>query len=247
MSNSTVALKKKFKTVVDVNSIPTGMTPTQWVKLADTGYIFYDSEKGGRPRLFPIGTIEDDVEMQPQFIDTRGVEVSLEEVQKSWEETNFWDKELYKCKNSPLHYYTNYLSTNPKPTQAEVDEYLKTLGLAPTADSEDVMKEEAKQARLKFSESITLQHIQDLKPVRDAIKAEYDNETELYKEEARAALDAIDVEALSAKIITAIMKTPARKAEGALKEYVDERKYTWDKLMLKAIDFDVLVRLWKTI
>lgn len=247
MDSSTVTLKKRFKTVVDVNAIPAGMTPTQWVKLADTGYIFYDSEKGNRPKLFPIGTVEDDVEMQPQFIDTKGKDVSLEEVQKSWEDTNFWDKELYKCKNSPLHYFTNYLSTNPKPTQAEVDEYLKSLGLGATPDSEDGMKEEAKQARLRFSESITLQHIQDLKPVRDAIKAEYDNVTELYKEEARAALDAIDIEALSKKIITEIMKTPARKAEGDLKEYVDERKHIWDKQMLRAIDFDVLIRLWKTI
>ena len=240
-------LKKKFKTVIDVNAIPAGMTPTQWVKLADTGYIFYDSEKGNRPKLFTVGTSMEDVEMQPEFIDSKGKEVSLEEIQKTWEENNFWDKELYKCKHSPLHYFSNYLSTNPKPTQAEIDEYLKTLGLAASADSEDGMKEDAKQARMQFSDSITLEHLQSLKPVRDAIKAEYDNVTEIYKEEAKVALDAIDTEALSKKIITTIMKTPSRKANTQLKEYVDERTFIWDKQMLRAIDFDVLVRLWKTL
>ena len=245
--DNTAALKKRFKTVVDIQAIPKGMSPVQWVKLADTGYIFYDSEVGSRPRLFPIGTLEEDVEIVPQFIDSKGQEVSLEEVQKTWEDNNFWDKELYKCKNSPLHYFTNYLSTNPKPTQAEIDEYLKSLNLGATADSEDGMKEEAKQARLKFSESISLEHLKDLKPVRDAIKAEYDAITQIYREEAKLALDAIDTEALTGKIITAIMKTPARKAEMPLKEYVDSRKHIWDKQMLRATDFDVLVRLWKTI
>lgn len=245
--NKHESLKKKFKTLVDTNCIPAGMTPTQWVKLADTGYIFYDSEKGNRPKLYAIGTTDEDVEMVPQFIDVKGKDVSLEEIQKTWEDNNFWDKELYKCKNSPIQYYINYLSTNPKPTQKEIDTYLGTLGLAASADSDDGMKEEAKQARLKFSESITLEHLQNLKPVRDAIKQEYDNETAIYKAEAQKALDTLDETLLSAKVITEIMKTPARKAEMPLKEYVDERKHTWDKQMLRAIDFDVLIRLWKTI
>lgn len=240
-------LAKRFKTVVDVRSIPAGMSPSQWVKVADMGYVFYDSEMGQRPKLFEIGNNHEDVEINPVFVSTDGKEVDLVEVQKSWEDANFWDKELYKCKLSPIQYFVNYYSTNPKPTQKEIDEYLGTLGLAATADSGDVMKEEAKQARLKFSEGITLEHLKDLKPVRDAIVAEYDEVTNKYKAEAQELFDTLDVELLSTKVITAIMKTPARKAVMPLKEYVDERKNTWDKQMLRAIDFDVLIRLWKTI
>lgn len=240
-------LAKRFKTVVDVKSIPAGMSPAQWVKLADNGFIFYDSENGHRPKLYEIGNVREDVEVTPVFVAADGKEVSLEEVQKSWEDTNFWDKELYKCKQSPIQYFVNYYSTNPKPTQKEIDEYLGTLGLAATADSGDVMKEEAKQARLKFSESITLEHLKDLKPVRDAIVAEYNVVTDKYKAEAQEVFDTLNEKLLSDKVITAIMKTPARKAVMPLKEYVDERKSTWDKQMLRAIDFDVLIRLWKTI
>jgi len=238
-------LGKQFKLVYDINALPGGLDPQSMVKLADTGFIFYDSTKGNRPKLFHTGEL--DTTIEPVFVDVKGEEVKLELIQKQWDDNEFWRKELYKCKQSPLYYFTNYKSISPKPTQQEVNDFLVSIGMGATSDSEEVTKEEITKVREEFSKTITLEHLKDLKPVRDSIDAEYEQETsEIQKEIAdKYGFTETNVLAIKPKVITDIMKSQPKDCHVDLKYYIALKSGRWDKALLQATDIDVLVRLWK--
>ena len=238
-------LGKQFKLVYDITAMPGGLDPQSMVKLADTGFIFYDSTKGNRPKLYHTGEL--DTTIEPVFVDVKGEEVQLELIQKQWSDEEFWRKELYKCKQSPLYYFTNYKSVNPKPTQQEVNEFLESVGMTATNDSEQVTKEDVIKVREEFAKTITLDHLKDLKPVRDSIDAEYEQDTlEIQKEIAeKYGFTETNVMAIKPKTITDIMKTQTKDCVEELKYYINPKTGRWDKALLQATDIDVLVRLWK--
>jgi hypothetical protein len=238
---------KHFKLLYDVNALPYSLAPDMMVKLADSGYIFYDSEKGQRPKLFQVGEAGDVT--LPVMIDVKGEEVPLENIKKEWEDKEFWRKELYKCKQSPLYYFTNYLSITPKPTQKEVNEFLESIGMGAKTDSSALDSEEVQKIREEFSTNITLKHLQDLKPVRDKVDEEYTQETETLLEEAAKFFDLSGKhqEPIKEKIILALLKTPTKGCPEELKYYVEAKSGRWDKALMRATDIDVLVRLWKTL
>ena len=238
---------KQYKLVYDIQALPNAMGPDLLVKLADSGFVFYDSEKGQRPKFIQVGDQGDEV--LPVLIDTKGKEVSLEDVTKEWEDKEYWRKELYKCKHSPLHYFTNYLSVSPKPTQQEVSEFLESIGMGAKTDSDIVTKEEITKVREAFAETVTLEKLQSLKPVRDRIDEEYTQETEELIAEAAKEFDltGINEKLVVDKLINAILKSPTKNCNESLKYYVNEKTGRWDKPMLKITDKDVLVRLWKSL
>lgn len=238
---------KHYKLVYDIQALPNAMGPDLLVKLADSGFVFYDSEKGQRPKFIQVGDQGDEV--LPVLVDTKGKEVSLEDVTKEWEDKEYWRKELYKCKHSPLHYFTNYLSVSPKPTQQEVNEFLESIGMGAKTDSDEVTKEEITRVREAFAETVTLEKLQSLKPVRDRIDEEYTQETEELIAEAAKEFDltGINEKLVVDKLINAILKSPTKNCNDSLKYYVNEKTGRWDKPMLRITDKDVLVRLWKSL
>ena len=238
---------KQYKLVYDIQALPNAMGPDLLVKLADSGFVFYDSEKGQRPKFIQVGDQGDEV--LPVLVDTKGKEVSLEDITKEWEDKEYWRKELYKCKHSPLHYFTNYLSISPKPTQQEVSEFLESIGMGAKTDSDIVTKEEITKVREAFAETVTLEKLQSLKPVRDRIDEEYTQETEELIAEAAKEFDltGINEKLVVDKLINAILKSPTKNCNESLKYYVNEKTGRWDKPMLKITDKDVLVRLWKSL
>jgi len=243
-------LVKKFKLVCDVQAMPTGMSVEQFAKLADGGFIFYDSDKGRRPKLY---TIDGDVEQEtPVFIDTKGKEVDLETIQAKWEDEEFWRKELYKCKNSPIYYFNHYYSADYKPTQESLEKYLKDIGMEATNDSGDLGEEavqKTKDLRESYANSITLELLKNLKPVRDSLKEDYDKETEKLKKEVveKYELSGKLEEPIKEKIVNSILKVKPKEAPEKLKYYIDEKKGKWDKLLLRMTDIDILLRLWNLI
>lgn len=238
---------KQYKLVYDIQALPNAMGPDLLVKLADSGFVFYDSEKGQRPKFIQVGDQGDEV--LPVLVDTKGKEVSLEDITKEWEDKEYWRKELYKCKHSPLHYFTNYLSISPKPTQQEVSEFLESIGMGAKTDSEEVTKEYIAEVRELFAETITLEKLQSLKPVRDRIDEEYMQETEELIAEAVKEFDltGTNEKLIVEKLINAILKSPTKNCSDSLKYYVNEKTGRWDKPMFKITDKDVLVRLWKSL
>lgn len=238
---------KQYKLVYDIQALPNAMGPDLLVKLADSGFVFYDSEKGQRPKFIQVGDQGDEV--LPVLVDTKGKEVSLEDITKEWEDKEYWRKELYKCKHSPLHYFTNYLSISPKPTQQEVSEFLESIGMGAKTDSEEVTKEYIAEVRESFAETITLEKLQSLKPVRDRIDEEYMQETEELIAEAVKEFDltGTNEKLIVEKLINTILKSTTKNCSDSLKYYVNEKTGRWDKPMFKITDKDVLVRLWKSL
>ena len=238
---------KHYKLVYDIQALPNAMGPDLLVKLADSGFVFYDSEKGQRPKFIQVGDQGDEV--LPVLVDTKGKEVSLEDITKEWEDKEYWRKELYKCKHSPLHYFTNYLSVSPKPTQQEVNEFLESIGMGAKTDSDEVTKEEITRVREAFAETVTLEKLQSLKPVRDRIDEEYTQETEELMAEAAKEFDltGTNEKLVVDKLINTILKSPTKNCNESLKYYVNEKTGRWDKPMLKITDKDILVRLWKSL
>lgn len=243
---------KHFKVVFDLKAMPEGLSTDLFVKLCDQGFIFYDSEKGNRPKLYETGELNGEDKTVPAFIDTKGEEVDMTLLQKQLEDEEFWRKELYKCKQSPLYYFTSYASLSPKPSQEEIDEFLTNNGFGAKKDSEEAatVSEDVVKVREAFSAKITLEHLKDLKPVRDKLDAEYETETEDLQKEAAEVfeLSATHTEGIKKKLITALMKTKVKEAKGVLKTtYINESTGRWDKAMFRATDIDVLLRLWKTL
>ena len=232
-------LGKRYKVVVDIEAIPKGMAPDMWVKLADSGYIFYNSLNGKRPQLHAIGGEE----LEPAFVDTKGKQVELIEIQKIWEDSSYWDKELYKCKQSPIYYYTEYFSIYPKPSQKNINSYLESVGLGITNDSE--ITEAAKEVRKKHAESIKLEDLKNLKPNMDKMRDQYAAYTETLKTKFKEVTGTVLNETIETKIVTEITKTSPAEASELLREFLDGRG-KWDKTLLRVTDLDVVLRAWET-
>lgn len=237
----------KLKVVVDVRSIPDGLSVDLFTKLMDRGIVFYDSDKGHRPKLYRVeGDVEEEL---PTIVDAAGNPIDAELIQSKWEEEEYWRKELYKCRMSPIHYYTNYAAKSAKPTQEELDSYLKSIDLTPTNDSTKLNTDEMKEKRDTFAKSIKLEDLQAMKAVRDKIKEEYDLETEALTKELSGAtgISGFVEKAVRDKIVYSIMKSNVKEATKDLKHYIDDTRGNWDKKLLAVTDTDVLLRLWKSI
>ena len=234
-------VKKGYKVVVDMSAIPDKMDPVTFVKLADSGYIFYDSTKGSRPKLYPI--IDNAFEVEPVICDVNGKEVDLSTIQKLWIEQDYWDKEMFKCKASPIHYFTNYVSVSPKPTDSDISNYLEAIGLG--KEEGDKISDEVKQKRIDYSKSINLETLKCLKSARIVIEDKYNKVTEELYEEASELYEISSKDILVKKLHSEIMKTPARKAVGLVSEFVDKKKNSWDLQLMRVTDFDVIIRAWK--
>jgi hypothetical protein len=238
-------LAKRFKTVLDIAAIPNGMDVATWVKLADSGYIFYDSTKGRKPTLYSLDDM--DTEVVPTFTDVSGEVVELSVIQATWVEQEKWRRELHNCKQSPIYFYANYAAPEAKPTQEQMDEFLASINIKPKDDSSEVMQESAKKARLEFAEGITLEKIQGLKILRDEIILKYDAATNQLLEEAYLKYGLSTIDAVKKVVFTEIMKTPTKSANELLRSFINDKTGRWDLQMFRATDFDIVLRAWITI
>ena len=229
---------------MDVAAFPKGMAPELWVKLCDNNYVFYDSTTGNRPKIVETGLATEEVEVEPVLIDAKGEQVDLKDIQAIWAEQDFWDKALFKCKKSPIYYYTDYLCGVARHTQEGLNDYLKSIGLGATDDSEDVMSEKAKEAMLAYTESITLENIKNLKAIRDVEVEKYDKITEQLRLDAQRVFELTDAELLRKSITTVIMKTPSKQVPEKYKVYIT-KSAKWDGAMLRTTEDDVLFRMWE--
>ena len=239
---------KRFKVVADIQAMPTGMDAATFAKLCDAGFIMYDSSKGNRPKLYCVEGDVDPITI-PVFVDTKGDEVDIKDLQKQWEDDEYWRKELYKCKQSPLHYFTNYLSVTAKPSQEEINVYLTSIGMGATTDSESQTPEEIKKVREEYAKTVLLEDLKNLKPVKDKLLEEYDVETkELLKDVyAKHELTGSNEKMVIDKMIADILKVKPKDAPQKLKYYIEDKSGRWDKSLLRMTDIDELVRLWKLI
>ena len=245
---------KRFKVVMDIKALPERLDMATFAKLTDMGYILYDSTLGNRPKLYVIEG-DTDPESVPVFVDAAGQEVDIKSWQKKYDEEEYWRKELYKCRQSPVYYFTNYISASAKPTQKAITEFLNTLDLGPTSESveSEELLAEIKTKREAYASTIDLDVLKTLKPVKDSIAAEYEAETEekYVAAAAKLGVSETDKNAIKDKMIAAILKTPVNTITGELEYYQtsnnNPKKRKWDRALIRATDPDIIVRLWETL
>lgn len=242
---------KQFKLVYDMQSMPQGLATDMFAKLCDSGFIFYDSDKGNRPKLYTTGEANGEDKLVPVFVDTEGKEVDIEDFKAKMEDEEFWRKEIYKCKQSPLYYFSNYASPDLQPSKEATDAFLDSIGFGASDDSEDAatVNEKTRKIREEYAASITLDQIKSLKPVRDRMDEEYQMETQGFIKEFADlhGFTETNVIAIKPKLITTLMKIKPKDAPEKLKYYLIEKTGRWDKALMKAEELGTLIRLWKAL
>lgn len=236
-------VNKQFKVLVDINKIPDGLDPASFVKLVDSGYVFYDSKKEGDvPVVIETGTLD---KLTPvQFVDC-GEEVEYNALAAKWEYQDKWDKELFKCKASPIHYYTNYVSNSPSATQEEITEYLESIGIS--EKEEDL--EKLKEARTKFAEGISMEYIQTRAAVREGIVEKYIQQigeiAKGYCEENGIEYKSYNSEKLLEKLYTTLCKVPPIMATPKLEKFLVKKSKKYDKKLMKHTSAEYMWEVYK--
>jgi hypothetical protein len=167
-----------MKLVYDISSLPSGLGISNMTKIMENHrVVFWDSAKEGVKPKFYTGVEPGDEESPITLVDTAGKEIDLEYYERVYKEEEFWEKELYSCKNSPVYFFNNY-GTPEYPAKSEgIQGYLQEVGLSSIVakDSEDAAKawETQKEAAKKAGEHITIELLKERKQVMDILKEEY--------------------------------------------------------------------------
>ena len=172
---------KRVKIVMDTRAIPNSMSAEMFVKLAEQGFVFWDSELGVKPRLFLTNDKNEEEEIVLNLVDTKGKEVDVDAFNAQYQENEYWRKEMYKCKQSPLYYFENYYCLDAEITQAQIDEFFHSIGLreqtaAESSDSEKAMQlyDAQKEAREAFAKTVDLEFLKERKPQKDLARAKFE-------------------------------------------------------------------------
>jgi hypothetical protein len=117
-----------MKLVYDVASVPKGLDFGNLTKIYEQHHVvFWDSEKGGtKPRLYQD---DGDVEAKLLVVDLHGKEIDIETYAKKFREDEYWEKEVFNAKNSPIYFFKNYGTTVWPVSNEGVRDYLLSLGL----------------------------------------------------------------------------------------------------------------------
>lgn len=231
--------QKHIKVIMDSNAIPKAMDPQHWAESMDNGVILYDSLRGHKPVIFVVSG-EEAVHL-PELVDVAGEPVVIADLKARFDQDEFWNKELYMCRKSPVYFFTTYLSTQKKPMQTDINAYKESIGY-----TSDKPNDELSEILEKHSESITLERLQALRPVRDTLDAEYDIETNelLLKVSKRLRFNIKSAGSARAKITASIKKTNIATAPAELVPYVLPKGKGWDSELFAITDVDILVRLF---
>lgn len=238
---------RKYKMTYDVASLPEGVTPKGMLQTADVhGLVVYDSTKGNKPTFVLTENTEEEL---PTLLDANGKEVDLTKFQQETEERLHWEKELYKCKKSPLHYFKNYI--NYKPTSEQIDKFYKDNNLEVpesyyTAKDEEgrtkAREELAKKYEDFYTNNITQDNLIAKKVLFEKDKEFKDNET---KEISDAFLTQTSKEATVDNIVNSISKLGKKNIPNSKYKMYVKKNGQLDKKLLKGTDIFYLVRLWK--
>lgn len=167
---------KTMKLVCDIKSIPENMDFGTFVKIYEQHHlVLWDSSRGGvKPKLYA----NDEVEAKLLIVDTAGKEIDIEFYTKEFKEVEFWKKELYSCKKSPIYFFKNYGTTIWPNTDTDLAAFMKNLGIGEVAakDGEEAEKlwEKQKEQAMKAMEFVNIELLKDRKVVVDILRHDYE-------------------------------------------------------------------------
>lgn len=170
-----VASKEVVKLVYDIGSTPSGLNMADFTKLYEQhNVVFWDSSKGGtKPQLFSVSG-----KAPLSIVDTKDNEIDLEYYTKMFQEEEFWAKELHRCKNSPIYYFSNYGTSVWPHTDEDLKKYMNDLDLgAVVAKDDEEAKELWDKQKLKLQDAvkhITKEHLLERAAYIGVIKARYE-------------------------------------------------------------------------
>jgi len=167
-----------MKLVYDVKALPKGLGLSDMVKILENHrVVFWDSDNGTKPKFFS-GVSKEDSESPVHIVDSSGNEIDFAFYEREHKEKEFWAAELYKCKKSPIYFFSHYGTPVYPATSEGIQGYLKEIGLQDiqtddsdkAADNWEKQKDKVKEA----SEVITLELIKEREEVMAVLKAGYE-------------------------------------------------------------------------
>jgi len=246
---------RKLKLVYDVKSTPSGISITDIVKIMEShDIVLWDSEKdAARPRFY--GLDKEGQEEDLVLVDVAGETIDLETYTKEYDEREKWDKEMHRCKNSPVYYFTNYGTTTYPHSQEDLRTFLKGLELEDLSGIKDSEKaaEMWKEQKAKMAEAmkfITEEHLKERSGIVEAMKVAYEEQMKTLVQELEGAVKLHDKDGnllpedkQVQNIIGRLKQFPIPSEYGSYRN----RKGKWDHGMLIATDYAALLNMFNRV
>jgi len=222
----------RAKVIYDVNALPAGLKPQVLQQLTDEGLVLYDSKTGKAPMI-----IDPEGQTVLTLVDTKGNEVDFDKFRIHVEDKLYWEREIYKCTNSPEYFYEKYLVY--KPTLEETAKYVESLKLPEVTDFKDESQRKALKAKLdKIANIYTKEYLKDLKEKWDEFDVAYIEETKYIKSQYPKE------DPTTKEVINKIKKIGTK--------YLSEKHYKqlvrpggkFDNEQLKVESLEYLIRVW---
>ena len=239
-------MKHEIKMIYDINALPEGLRVDMLLKIKDAhNAVFYDGDKGSRPRFVNVGENEIDV---PTLVNTSGETVSFEKFVAEQIDSEFWDRELYSCQKSLIYYYTHYATPEWPVTQPAMTAFLESHGLGniesndstEAAEKWEAQKEKVKEA----TKDITIDMLREMKPKVDLLKELYNTKILKYELLLSGTISLHDKngEPLEDKIKTKrVIKYIKTQPVHKLYSQYRTKKQTWDMNVLNVTDYPELL------
>lgn len=240
-----------MKLVYDIASCPKGLDVANFTKIFEQHHVvFWDSTKGGtKPRLYS----DKGEELPLAIVDMDGKELDIEMYTKAFKDKEFWEKELHYCKNSPIYYYSNYLTPEFPARSEDISAYLLSLGLEDLEQNDSdtaADKWEAQKARLKeVSAGITIEELQERRGVLEVLKAEFERKIKVYEESLKDVVSLFDVNGAPHpdKVRVNNLVGKIRSSKNIPEKYADKYKNVhgrWDGPMLYQTTYPMLLEIY---
>lgn len=250
-----------MKLIYDIKSMPKELGPANLIKILDNHrVVLWDSSLDGiKPKFSadatsPIEAIT--------LVDMKGKELDITKYQKDFEDKEFWEKELHRCQNSPLYYYSNYATTTYPVNNKLQGEWLKAKGLESleAKDNEEAEKlwAEQKDKIAGITEGVTIDDLKSMQGSMEVLKELYIQLMEDTEKEIEHLVDiknsdgeSLDERKKVINLTTAISRIKHIPEEYSQYMFKNQKGY-WDKAMLKHTPYPELlkifiaVNLWST-
>jgi len=241
---------KGLKLVYDITSTPQGLDMANFTKLYEQHHVvFWDSSKGGtKPVLFSV-----DGKSSVAIVDTKDNELDLDYYGKMFAEQEFWDKELHRCKNSPIYYFSNYGTSVWPHNDSDLKKYMDDLGLGAITAKDD---EEAKDLWAKQKEKlqgamehVSVEHLQDRAAYIGVIKTRYEQEVHRLQKLLSVKVRLVDsnnvelpINKQKGNVIAKLRKF--LPVDPMFSEKYRTPKGKWDNAMLFVTNYDELLKMY---
>lgn len=236
--------------VYDIQALPQGLDPANLMRVWEQhDTVFWDSAKGTKPRIYG----NDDLELIPIIVDTAGKELDLEFYSKEFKDKEFWEREIYNCKNSPLYYWKNYGTSVWPHKDADMTKFLEELGLAKlsAADNEEAEKiwKEQKDKLKDAMAFVTKEHLEERKTHIDLLKKEYEDTVVKLEKIVEPFVKLVDSNnaPLTERKRCGHLIEKIKSQRPVLQKYSDtyrNDKGKWDHKILFVTDYKVLLRIF---